>query len=131
MKKRLRVLAGPTAIFLVGIIVVLSILAYIAPGECTNFLLEEGVRGHSLSLTELALTCGANPRLENEYHVSFLGLAARHGDRRIVETLLAYGANPDVRNYLGQPAMDTISDPEIVHMLQEAMREDKKSVKTH
>ena len=114
----------PAKVFMVSGIIfftIILVLANAARGPISDYMLEESLSRQNVSLTEWSLALGANPSLENEYHVSVVARAAGHGDRKMVEVLLVHGANPDVRNYLGQPSMDTIADQRIVKILQKAL----------
>jgi len=94
-------------------------------GYIANYFLEDAVHKQNVRSTDLALFLGADPCLENEYQVSILARAT-YGNIEIVRILLQHGADPDIRDYLGRPAIDSVEDPHIVALLQQAMKDRKK-----
>ena len=89
-------------------------------------MLEYAQSKRSIRMTNIALFFGANPCLENEYHVSILARAAWNGEVEIVKILLVHGANPDIRNYQGESSINGVKDKRIIILLHQAMQEGKK-----
>lgn len=92
-------------------------------GYLADFILDDAISKHDVRRTNYALSLGANPCLENEYHVSMLSEAACGGQIEVVKILLSHGADPDIRNYMGTSSITAVKDKRIVALLQQAMRE--------
>ena len=113
------------ACIILGIIVA-GWITRISSGYIANYFLEDAVAKGNIRFTDFALLLGADPCLENEYHVSMVAEAAFLGQYDIVKLLLQYGANPDIRDYQGDSSIDGVTDPRIVALLKQAMQDRKK-----
>lgn len=115
-----------TPAFILIAIIVCAVITRVGWGYVADYILEEAVSKHDVRRTNIALFLGANPCVENEYHVSIVAEASWAGDIEIVKILLLHGANPDIRNYMGVSVIDSTKDKRIIALLQQAMREREK-----